>query len=130
MLNLINKTWNLRRKPQTVSNFETTEFAMKAFNPQQAIIVSIITLLVSFACLEYYGYIKHSNDDDRMNTGAYRSILLTAGESYKMSAKQADKTARCIQGYLALEFAHNGMPAGFLVDEKNRGIRCAQWLRP
>lgn len=98
---------------------------MKNFKPQQAIIVAIITIVFSFACLEYYGYIKHSSDNDRRLTGTFQSILLTGDEAYKMSSKPADKAARCSQGYLTLEFVHNGKPAGFLVDEKNRGIRCA-----
>jgi hypothetical protein len=92
--------------------------------PMHLILTALASMLITFVTLEYYGYIRHSSEQDVLNTGQYRSILLDAGEQYKMSHKPSDKQPRCVQGFLALEFKHNGKPAGFLVDDKNRGITC------
>ena len=95
-----------------------------AFDPKTIIITAVVTIITTVLALDWYGYIRHTSDADGRETGIYRSILLKEGEEYKMSAKEADTMALCVQGYLALEFSGTGMLAGFLVDEKNRGVRC------
>jgi hypothetical protein len=102
----------------------------KQIQPMHLILTALASMLITFVTLEYYGYIRHSSEQDVLNTGQYRSVLLDAGEQYKMSHKPSDKQPRCVQGFLALEFIHNGKPAGFLVDDKNRGITCHTSNKP
>ena len=90
------------------------------------LIAVIATIIITVFTLDFHGYIRHSSADDTLITGSYRAILIEAGQEYRMSHKDSGKRARCVQGYLALESISSGQAAGFLVDDKNRGIHCAQ----
>lgn len=93
-------------------------------NPHHIILTAAISIAATVISLEYYGYLNHSREIDRLTPGHYRAIILEGNESFKMSPKDADTKAVCHQGYLTLNFSHNNKPAGILVDDKNRGIKC------
>lgn len=84
----------------------------------------IIGVLVAVLALEYYGYLKHSNEQDRATIDEFS--LLSLGEEYeiRVSPKSSGKQAICVDGYLLLRPTNGQQAAGILVDSKNRGIHC------
>jgi len=81
-------------------------------------------LIIAVLALEYYGYIKHSSEEDSQVVEELRLLTLNTEEEVKVSQKDSGKEAFCVNGYLLVRPQNGKSVAAVLVDKKNRGINC------
>lgn len=88
----------------------------------------IAGVIVAVFALQYYGYVKFPQKEDRAIVEEFKLLSLTPGYDIKVSPKASGKEAFCKAGYLLLRPQNGKELAGILVDEKNRGIECHNQL--
>jgi hypothetical protein len=87
-------------------------------------------IIVAALALEYYGFIQHTKDEDRVLISEFKLLSLSPERDIKVSPKMSGKEAFCVDGYLLLRPTNGNAVAGILVDEKNRGVQCQHSLTP
>ncbi len=90
------------------------------------ILCIIASIIVTFLTLEMNGLIKHNEAKDDYPVAEYKAIFIEKREdqSYRLSHKPSNQTARCESGYLFIGSDKNAEMQGLLVDYKNRGVKC------
>lgn len=96
-----------------------------------AIAAAVIAFITSVVMLDMNGYINHSDKNSDKLVDEFRLIRIVPGEALKISPKDANKEAFCVDGYLLIRPQKNqsgAEVAGILIDDKDRGVRCSQAL--
>ncbi len=96
-----------------------------------AIAAAVVAVITSVVMLDMNGYINHSDKNSAKLVDEFRLIRIVPGEALKISPKDANKEAFCVDGYLLIRPQKNQSKeevAGILIDDKDRGIRCSQSL--
>jgi hypothetical protein len=81
-------------------------------------------IIISVVSLEYYGYLRHSQESDSAIIAEFKLLTLKPGYDLKTSAKPSGKTAFCSAGRLLMKADKTPGVAGILVDKKDRVINC------
>ncbi|OQX38467.1 MAG: hypothetical protein B0D91_04020 [Oceanospirillales bacterium LUC14_002_19_P2] len=97
---------------------------MKLNHQTQLLAVAIVTLIATVFVLDYYGYLRHSNESDAIYMAEFSLIANVPGQDQYVSHIPAKKRARCIDHYLVLESTEKAGATGLLVDKKQRPVRC------
>lgn len=81
-------------------------------------------IIISVVALEYYGYLRHTNEAETATIEEFKLLTLRPGYDVKTSSKPSGKTAFCSAGSLLMRSDKTPSAAGILVDSKNRIIKC------
>jgi hypothetical protein len=81
-------------------------------------------IILSVVSLEYYGYLRHSQEADSAMIEDFKLLTLKPGYDVKTSSKSSGKTAFCSGGSLLMRADKTPGVSGILVDKKGRIIKC------
>lgn len=89
------------------------------------IIIGLLAgIVLSVLSLEYYGYLRHSQEADSATIEEFKLLTLKPGFDVKTSSKPSGKTAFCSAGSLLMRSDKTPEATGILVDHKSRIIKC------
>jgi hypothetical protein len=86
-------------------------------------------IVIAVLTLEYYGFIRHSNEADAAVVEEFALLDLSPEVDVKVSEKDSGKLAFCSDGYLLLRPDNGKSVVGILVDSKKRAIHCKSQLK-
>lgn len=88
------------------------------------------TIALTVLVLEYYGMIKHTQDQGGRILGTFTAHFVTPDDSFTASAKPSNLHAECVDHWLVIANDADSQLKGLLVDYRNRAVRCELAAHP
>ena len=92
--------------------------------PMLLIVVATISMITTVFVLDWYGYIKHSSEQDSIYLAEFSLVKNIPGQDQFLSHNSAPFLAYCAGGYLVMSHQKRPGVSGVLTYKNNKPIPC------
>ncbi|MDE1460461.1 hypothetical protein [Spartinivicinus poritis] len=92
--------------------------------PVMLIVVAVVSVTITVFVLHWYGYLRHSTEQDSVYLAEFNLIKNIPGQEQFLSHKPAPFLAYCAGGYLVMSHQKRPGVAGVLTYKNKQPIPC------